>query len=369
MMAYDRNQPYNDLPQLPPAEDLMEDIDILKALISANRELAKVNGQLEKLPNSTMLINTLGLQEAKASSQIENIHSSDDELYRAISTDDKLPKIDANTKEVLRYREALWTGFNDLKKEGQVSQRMILDIFQKIKKTEEGIRMPATRTIIRRGDSDLRPGEVVYTPPRGTALLEGLLANLIEYLNTDDGVDPLIKMAISHYQFESIHPFSDGNGRTGRILNLLYLVQAGLLSEPNLYLSRQIIASKDDYYNHLGGVRQFNSFKKWVLYMLDVVEKTSQQTSYMVDDIIDQMEATLEYGKETLDWYSKEVNEILYTQPYSKLEHLAGVLNRTAPNTLRKYMKELIDSKIVWQTQNWKEVYYMNNDLIRILEN
>ena len=367
-MTYDRNQPYNDLPPLPPKEDLMADVDILKALIAANRELARVNGQLERLPNATMLINTLSLQEAKASSQIENIFTTNDELYRAISTTGKLPKIDQHTKEVLRYREALWTGFNELKQEGNISAGIIIDIFQKIKKTNEGLRAPASQTVIRRGDSDLRPGEIVYTPPRGTAILEELLANLIAYLNKKDEVDPLIKMAVSHYQFESIHPFADGNGRTGRILNLLYLVQAGLLSEPNLYLSRQIIATKDEYYSQLAGVRQANSFKKWVLYMLGIVERTSRQTSFMVDDILSQMEATLQYGKDRFSWYTKEVNEMLFTQPYSKLEHLAVVLHRSSRTTVRKYMNELVDAKIVWPTQNWKEVYYINKDLLNILE-
>jgi len=367
-MNYDRTKPYNNLPFLPPDENFMEDVEILKALIGANRELAKVNGQLEKLPNSKMLVNTLSLQEAKASSQIENIFTTNDELYRAISTDEKLPKIDPSTKEVLRYREAIWTGFDTLSKDGHISKNMIIDIFQKIKKTEQRIRPVSTLTIIKRGDSELRPGEVVYTPPRGEGVLEPFIDNLISYLNTDDSTDPLIKMAVAHYQFESIHPFSDGNGRVGRILNLLYLVQSGLLSEPNLYLSRQIIASKDEYYFQLGAVRQFNSFKNWVLYMLGVIERTSIQTTNMVHSILNQMDATLEYGKQKLNWYSKEVNEMLFTQPYSKAEHLSKIINKSSPTTVRKYFNDLIDVQIVQPTKNWKDVYYINNDLVQILE-
>jgi len=367
-MAYDRFNPYNELPQLPPAQEFNEDPVILKKLVSASRALAKVDGQIEKLPNPKMLINTIGLQEAKTSTEIENIFTTDDELYRAISSDKKLPKIDSSTKEVLRYKEALWTGYNNLAVTGKFDVPMIIDIMQKIKKTNEGIRPSQALTVIKRGQSELRPGEVVYTPPRGKGVLEPMLKNLVEYLNSDDKTDPLVKMAIAHYQFESIHPFSDGNGRTGRIINLLYLVNSGLLSSPALYLSKQIIASKDAYYYQLGAVRQNNDFTRWVLYMLDVVEKTSLHIAGIVQEILDQMDATLEYGKSNMKWYNKEINEVLFTQPYTKWESLATAMNKKARNTMKKYISELVRHKILRPQKEWKETYYVNNELVKILE-
>lgn len=368
---FDRNQPFNDLPLLPPAMDSLEnDPEILKKLISASRALAGVNANVLRLPNPLMLINTISLQESKTSSEIENIFTTEDELYKAISDTNKEETANLSTKEVLRYREALWAGYESIKKGEILSLESILKIFQKIKNTQDGVRPPQSQVIIKRGDSEKRSGEVVYTPPRGEGIPDKFLQNLIEYLNDNQNVstDPLLKMCIAHYQFEAIHPFQDGNGRTGRILNLLYLIQQGLLSQPVLYFSKFIIQNKEDYYYKLGAVTQRSAWKNWIMYMLNAVENTSKLTNNLIEEIIQQMEATYQIGKEKIKWYSKEVNEVIFTQPYIKPRIIGEVLNKKSRTTLTKYMSELCKAQILSPLKEGKEVYYLNNDLIRILK-
>ncbi len=366
---FDRNAPYNQLPLLPIPSEVIDKEIILKWGI-ASRFLAELKSNILRLPNPGMLINTVSLQEAKSSSEIENIFTTNDELYRAIS--DKVNEANANpaTKEVLHYREALWAGYNDLIINEVFDVDLIVSIYQRIKNTKEGIRPPQSQVVIRRGGSELKPGEIIYTPPRGKVILEEKLDNLISYLNENiaHDVDPLLKMAIAHYQFEAIHPFSDGNGRTGRIINLLYLVKAGLLTQPVLYLSKYIIQNKEDYYFHLAGVTQRKVWKPWIIFMLDAVEKTSVHTNHLIDEIINQIESTLEYGKKEIKWYNKEVNEVLFSQPYVKPITVGNVVGRSSRTTLTKYMKELTDKKILTPKQVGKEVYYINSDLVRILE-
>ena len=371
-VPFDRNRPYNTLPSLPPPADILTDPEVLQAWGFAGRELFGLRSNMLRLPNPAMLINTLSLQEAKSSSAIENIFTTEDELYKAVS--DTVREEDANpaTKEVLRYREALWAGYQNLLDHRQLGLDTILKVYRQIKDTTLGIRPPQSLVVIRRGDSELRPGEVVYTPPRGPGILEEKLENLIGYLqgtlNPEDRTDALLRMAVMHYQFEAIHPFTDGNGRTGRILNLLYLVQEGLLTHPVLYLSKYIIEHKDDYYHYLGGVSARGAWKPWLLYMMRAVEHTARHTNQVIDAIMNQMEATLEYGRDQLKWYTKEVNEALFTQPYLKQRLLGEVLGRTSRTTLTKYSHELTELGILSPRQDGKEVFYMNNDLVRILE-
>lgn len=367
--AFDRTKPYNQLPLLPPGANVV-DKDILLKWGVASRALAELNKNILRLPNPNMLVNTIALQEAKSSSEIENIFTTEDELYKAISDSVKEAMANPNTKEVLRYREALWEGYREVMKKGKIDLKSIIKICQQVKNTKESIRPPQSQVVIKRGNSEFRPGEVIYTPPRGKGIVEEKMANLIEYLNDNkkDKTDPLLKMAIAHYQFEAIHPFSDGNGRTGRILNLLYLVNQGLITHPVLYLSKYIIENKDDYYHNLGAVTQRNSWKNWILYMLTAVEQTSIYTNQMIDEIINQMQATLEYGKSELKWYNKEINEALFTQPYIKPRVIGAILGRTSRTTLTKYMAELTRLKILTAKVDGKEVYYINNDLVRILE-
>ena len=369
-MLYDRNHPFNDLPLLPPPPHLEKDIDIWKKLVSASRSLASVNNSVLRLPNPYMLVNTIALQEAKTSTAIENIFTTEDELYRAVSDVVKEDNANAATKEVLRYREALWEGYYLINSKNIIDIECVLNIFRQVKNSTAGIRSPQSQTTIKRGQSEFRPGEIVYTPPRGAGLIEKLMDNLLEYLNDDQKypTDPLLKMCIAHYQFEAIHPFQDGNGRTGRILNLLYLVNKGLLSQPTLYLSKYIIVNKEDYYYNIGAVTQRALWKEWILYMLDGIEKTSILTEHLINEILSQMNATLEYGKSKLKWYSKEINEVIFSQPYSKPSILGQFVDRLSRVTLSRYMNELVSQKILSYQKDGKNVYYLNDDLIRILK-
>lgn len=366
---FDRNKPFNNLPMLPPDKELENDNDILKKLVSASRALSSVNVEISKLPNPFMLINTISIQEAKSSSEIENIFTTEDELFKAISDSNREELTDPATREVLRYREALWTGYNSIYDKKEIGLQTIINIVQQVKGTNIGIRPPQARVIIRRGNSELRPGEVVYTPPRGEGIIESYLKNLIEYMNDSAyaKTDPLLKMCIAHYQFEAIHPFQDGNGRTGRILNLLFLVHTGLLTQPVLYLSKYIIKNKDDYYHYLAGVTQRQNWKSWVIYMLDAVEETAIQTRNLITDIIDQMNETYVYAQSKFKWYSKELNESIYSQPYIKAKTVGEILNKTSRTTITKYMAELTKIGILTPKKEGLEVYYLNNDLLRIL--
>lgn len=367
-LPYDRLLPYNQLPPLPEPVDAI-DHEVLFKWGYASRSLAELNKNMLRLPNPNMLINTISLQEAKSSSEIENIFTTEDLLYKAISGTVMEENANPATKEVLRYREALWTGYRDIKEKGVIDEKAIVGIFQKVKDTNAGIRPPQSQVVIKRGRSELRTGEVVYTPPRGKGIVEGKMRNLISYLN--DGktypTDPLLKMAIAHYQFEAIHPFSDGNGRTGRILNLLYLVQQNLIALPVLYLSKYIIENKDEYYYNMGAVTQRNSWKNWIMYMMTAVEQTAKHTNRQIDEIIDQMQSTLDCGKTELKWYNKEINEAIFSQPYIKPKVIGDILGRTSRTTLTKYMNELIKLGILTSKQDKKEVFYINIDLVRIL--
>lgn len=366
---YDRNEPFNELPLLPPPEEIENDPVVLKKLVASSRALASVNTNILRLPNPYMLVNTIALQEAKTSTAIENIFTTEDELYKAASETAQEENTDTATKEVLRYREALWAGYDNLKKKEVVDLQMILRVFQNIKNTTAGLRPSHAMVVIKRGESEFRAGEVIYTPPRGEGVIERLIQNLVEYLNDDEKypTDPLLKMCIAHYQFEAIHPFQDGNGRTGRILNLLYLISKGLLSQPTLYLSKYIIQYKDDYYYKLGTVTQRGEWKDWILFMLDAVEKTAHLTNSMIDEILRQMEMSLEYGKSHLKWYNKEINETIYTQPYIKPQFIAATLGKTSRTTLTKYMAALVEARMLSAKKAGREVYYINDNLMRIL--
>lgn len=370
-LKFDRQKPYNHLPLLPPNKDIENNPVILNRLVSASRALATVNGNLNRLPNPLMLINTLALQEAKTSTEIENIFTTGDELYKAISDTHKDSHIkNPATKEVLKYREALWAGYKELQINQKIDTKLIKQIFNQIKETTSGYRPPQAQVVIKRGESELRPGEIVYTPPRADGLIETLMENLIDYLNNDDlyPADPLLKMCVAHYQFEAIHPFQDGNGRTGRILNLLYLFSKDLLSQPVLYMSKFIILNKEDYYFKLGAVTQRNSWESWIEFMLEATEKTSMLTNTRINEILAQMESTLEYAKGRIKWYNKEVNEAIFSQPYIKPGVIGEILGKTSRTTLTKYVNELVSNNILRSRKDGVEVYYINDDLIRILE-
>ena len=365
-IMFDRKIPYNDLPNLPIEEEII-DKDILKKWGVTSRALAELNRNILRIPNPTMLINTIALQEAQSSTAIENIFTTEDELYKAVSDSVKELNTNPSTKEVLRYREALWGGFHLLKEKELIDLDVIVSVYQEIKNTKQGVRPPQSQVVIKRGQSEFKSGETVYTPPRGEGVIEAKLENLIEFLNTNREFDPLLKMIIGHYQFEAIHPFSDGNGRTGRVLNLLYLVSQNLISHPVLYLSKYIIENKDDYYYSLSAVTQRQSWKPWIDYMLEAVLQTSKQTNQIIDDILSQMDATFGYVKPKLSWYSYELNLALFSQPYVKQKIISEVIGVTSRTTLTKYVNELIKLGVLSKKEDGKAVFFVNNDLIRIL--
>ncbi|WP_432721270.1 Fic family protein [Jeongeupia wiesaeckerbachi] len=349
----DRDLPYNDLPLLPPAVEL-ETKAVLKQAIAANRVLANLRGLAAKIPNQGLLINSIVLQEARLSSEIESIVTTNDELYRAAADPDG--KTDPHTKEVLRYREALYFGFRALR-DRPLTTNLFIELVQFIKQAGIGIRaIPGTAL-----KNDL--GEVIYTPPAGEAVIRDKLANLEQFIHADDGLDPLVKMAVMHYQFEAIHPFPDGNGRTGRILNLLYLVEQQLLDIPVLFLSRYIIANRADYYAGLRRVTEEQDWENWVLFMLRAVEATAKQTHDQVERILDLMEATRErVQREAGNIYSKDLIELIFHQPYTKIAFVveAGIAKR---QTASRYLQTLVEMGVLREQQIGREKYYINGAL------
>ena len=359
-MGFNPEKPYNNLPLLPPKTEI-ETKATLKKAISANRALAELKGLGETIPNQAILVNSIILQEAKASSEIENIVTTHDALFRAFSA--KTSQVDSATKEVLRYREALWEGFSSLRKRPFLTTNLFIQIVQTIRANNAGIRnTPGTKI------ANAATGEVVFTPPEGENIIRDKLKNLEEYIHSQDDVDPLIKLAIIHYQFETIHPFADGNGRTGRILNILYLTQKDLLDLPVLYLSKYIIDRKTDYYRLLRGVTEHEAWEKWILYMLDAVEQTALHTRDKIMAIRHLLAETLEFAKEKLTTriYSKDLIEILFHQPYTKAQFLvdAGLVKRQAA---ADYLKKLEGIGVLSLNKVGKENLYLNKKLYDIL--
>jgi Fic family protein len=333
---------------------------ILKKSISANRALAKLNGVAKIIPNQNILINSLILQEAKDSSEIENIITTHDELYQS-SVD--IENITNATKEVQSYSRALIKGFDLVKEHGLLLTRHIVDIQQELEGNVAGIRRQSGTVL-----KNQATGEVIHTPPQDEATIRDLLNNLEQYINIDDDIDPLIKMAIIHYQFESIHPFYDGNGRTGRIINILYLVLNDLLDLPILYLSSYIIKHKSDYYRLLQEVRTKDSLEDWIIYMLDGVEQTALNQTKLIYNIKDLMDSTKEKLKEELPKiYSKDLLEILFMHPYTKIDMLVQNLNMTR-QTASKYLKELVQLGMMEEQKIKNSKFYINKSLFDMLK-
>ena len=360
MDKFNRQQPYNDLPLLPPKEDL-ETKGILLKTISASRALAHLNGAIINLPNPSLFLDTIHLQEAKASSAIENIITTNDELYQSAVADKKLENI--ATKEVLSYKEALWLGFERLESKPFITTNLCIEIVQCIKQNTSGIRVTPGTTL---SNSN---GDVIYTPPSGEDIIREKLSNLEIFINQDNSLDPLIKLALMHYQFEAIHPFSDGNGRTGRILLLLYLKMEKLLDIPAIYLSEYIIQNKAEYYNKLRGVTERNDWESLVLYMLDMLETTAIKGLSRLNKIIELMEISTLKIKETLPKvYSKDLIEILFKLPYTKRQFLIEAGLGTL-KTVGNYLISLEEIGFLKSYKVGKEKLYLNHQLMKILEN
>ncbi|WP_018609569.1 Fic family protein [Uliginosibacterium gangwonense] len=333
---------------------------ILKKLASASRALAELKGIAASIPNQGILINTLGLQEAKDSSEIENIVTTHDELFK----DDVLPEAFASpaAKEVLRYRQALRLGFDLVRENGLITANHIIQVQGELERNNAGFRkLPGTA--LKDGK-----GSMVYMPPQDPAEIVALMSGLERFIN-DAGlldVDPLIKMALIHHQFESIHPFYDGNGRTGRILNVLYLVKEGLLDVPVLYLSSHIVRTKGDYYCLLQTVRDQDAWEAWVLYMLEAVEQTAGQTIKTIHAI---KWALFDYKhriREGYRFYSQDLINNLFTHPYTKIEFVQRDLE-VSRLTATRYLDALAEGGFVEKQKIGRSNYYINIALNQIL--
>lgn len=364
----DRNKPWNDLPSLPIREELYRTIEIVEQLGEAKAALARLHGRSVVIPNQGLLINTISLQEAKISSEIENIFTTDDELYKAYS--DENSNLTGASKEVLRYRQALWTGYNYLEKKKCFDQQYFISVFQEIKETTDDIRPSFSNTTIKEGGSGFNAGKVIYTPPKGKEVIQDKLENLITFLNDDKQfpIDPLLKMAIGHYQFEAIHPFRDGNGRTGRVFNINYLTSKGLLDIPILFLSRYILDHKEDYYTGLMEVSQRGNWKDWLLFMLRAIENTSNLTFNKINDIISAKDAILEHVIESEHFFKtpERLIESIFNQPFTKVKHLVetGIY---AENTARNYLNKLCDMDVMEKKIIEGQHYYLNLELYKVL--
>jgi len=355
MSRWHPDRPWNDLPRLPPRAEL-EPKSVLKQCIRARAALAELKQATELIPNPAMLINTLPILEAQASSEIENIVTTADKLFQHLQAD---AGADPATKEALRYRSALLEGVRALGKR-PLATRTAEAICTRIKGAEMTVRkVPGTALA--------KGAQVVYTPPEGETRLRRLLADWEAFLHAEDALDPLIRMAVAHYQFEAIHPFTDGNGRTGRVLNSLFLVERGLLPLPILYLSRYIIGHRADYYRLLLAVTRDSAWEGWVLYMLRGVEETAGWTTGKITAIRRLAAATTEHVRQALPKiYSRELVEVLFEQPYCRIANVvdAGIAGRQAAS---RYLKALAGAGVLREQVFGKEKLFVHPKLMHLL--
>ncbi len=354
--------PHFFLEKLPPKREKLETIKILKQESKAAAALAELKGIAKTIPNQSMLINAVVLREAKDSSEIENIITTQDELYKALSI--KSPNISPQAKEVVNYRKALFLGYDMIKKQGYLRVNDIIKIQQELEANRAGIRaFPGTAL------KNERTGETVYTPPQSKDEILDLLDNFIQHFNmNDEDLSPLINMAVLHAQFESIHPFYDGNGRTGRILNLLYLILNQLMDVPILYLSSYIIEYKPDYYRTLNNINKSQDWEGFVLFLLKTVEMTAKKTTERIELIRILLEESINKAQnEASKIYRKELIELLFEQPYCKIEFVVdhlGVERKAAS----RYLQELESIGLLKSLKIGRENLYINHKLMDILK-
>lgn len=359
-MKYSPQIAYNNLPDLPPKVDI-ETKKILKKIISASRALSELKGAIKTLPNPMLFIDTVNLQEAQASSAIENIITTQDELFQATVTDKQVEN--PATKEVIHYKDALWYGLEQIKKKPLLTTNLFIAIMQIIKENQSGVRNISGTQL-----KNPASGKVVYTPPEGEKIIRDKLKSLEVFINTNDEIDPLVKLALIHYQFEAIHPFFDGNGRTGRIVLLLYLQLSGLIDMPALYLSNYILKNRNDYYMKLKNVTEKNDWEGWILYILDMIEVTAEmgrERIHKIEKLMQKMSADIK--KQLPRLYSRELLEALFRLPYTKRNNIAaaGIGNvKTAGN----YLSALEEAKLLKSIVVGKEKLYLNYKLMAILK-
>jgi Fic family protein len=352
-----------DVHPLPYADEAsLESRAVLKRLASAHRYLAELKGIAKTIPNENILISTLTLQEAKDSSAVENIVTTHDELYKA----DIFTDIESNAaaKEVRDYSQALQAAFAQVRQQRLIRLQDVLEVQCHLEKNRAGLRkLPGTDL------KNTATGEVVYTPPQDAGKVQALVENLLQYINDAEmsPVDPILKMAIAHFQFESIHPFYDGNGRTGRIINILYLVANDLLDIPVLYLSRFIIQNKSEYYARLQAVRDHGDWENWLLFMLAGVEETAKQTSRLIENIRDlMMEFKHEIREGLPKLYSQDLINNLFRYPYTRIEFVRDDLG-VSRLTAAKYLDQLTDKGFLLKRKQGRNNYYINVRLVDVL--
>lgn len=362
-MNYD---PYLDMKTLPPKQSIeeIESRTVLKKLTTTRAALAELKGVAASIPNQQILIDTLALQEAKDSSEIENIVTTHDELYR--SDYSKSQFTSGAAKEVHAYAEALKLGFRELLQTELITTKGLLRVQEIIEQNNAGLRrLPGT--VLRNEFT----GETVYTPPQSNDEILCLLKNLEQFINEDSGfdTDPLIKMAMIHHQFESIHPFYDGNGRTGRILNLLYLIQKGLLQIPILYISKYIINNRQEYYQLLQSTRDTDNWEPWILYMLDAVEQTSKSTIKTIQGVKKlMMDYKHKMRKAEPKIYSQDLINNLFRHPYTKIASVQNDL-QVSRLTAQKYLERLVELELLTKKKSGRTNYYINVALFNLLKN
>jgi len=355
---FDPAKPYNDLPPLPPAADI-ETKAVLKKNGDAKSALAALQQAAELIPNQDVLINTIPLREAKDSSAIENIVTTSDKLFRFANID--ADAADPATKETLRYRTALLRGHEEIR-ERPLTTRTAIAICRAIREIDTDIRRTPGTTL-----TNKVTGKVIYTPPENEALLRDKMSNWERFLHEQGNIEPIIRMAIGHYQFEAIHPFPDGNGRTGRILNILFLIEQGLLDQPILYLSRYINEHREDYYRLLLEVTTNGAWEPWILYMLTAVEDTASWTRAKIRAIKRQMEETVRHVSATRPKiYSREFVEVIFVQPYCRTNDLVrlGIGTR---KTAAKYLGELVSAGVLQERKEGREKLYIHTRFLELL--
>ncbi len=362
-MAFDPTRPYNDLPALPPTVDV-ESRAVLKACIAARAAIAELKAAGQLIPNQGVLVNSIPLLEAQASSEIENIVTTTDQMFLFDGVSEG--EADAATKEALRYRTALWEGYHALKTR-PLSTNTAVQICRAIRGVDMDIRKTPGTTL-----SNDRTRQVIYTPPEGEGLLREKLANWEQWMHGvlpgTAEIDPLIRMAVGHYQFEAIHPFTDGNGRTGRVINLLYLVEQGLLDIPVLYLSRHILRNRADYYNGLQSITETGAWEPWLLYMINGVTETARWTTNKIVAVRGLLEETTErMRRDASQVYSRELAELVFVRPYCRIAHVveSGLAKR---QTASIYLKQLASIGILREHKVGREKIFLNPSFIDLLK-
>jgi Fic family protein len=356
-MVWNPDVPFNDLPPLPPRDIDLEPKSVLKAAIEARAALATLAQAGQLLPNPTVLTNAVPLLEAQASSEIENIVTTADELFKHADSGGG----DHATKEALRYRSALFAGVDSTRERPLTAGTASL-ICSQLQGREMAVRaVPGTRI------ANPTTREIVYAPPEGAEVIRGKLAAWEKFVHAQDDLDPLVRMAVAHYQFEAIHPFHDGNGRTGRILNILMLIEAGLLDEPILYLSRAIIGRKHDYYRLLRAVTAENAWIEWIHYMLDVVRESATSTARKISSIRKCQDQIAERARSaTIGGRDAQLLAVLFEQPYCRI---STVVERceVSRQTASTWLHALVDAGLLHDAKVGRERLFVNHEFLEVL--